>query len=322
MFENATTRRPRTTLLALIMLVILVWAIAVAWWVSRGPAQATDAGGQMVQSLRDKGLKSVWGDKPAETLYVIKLDGKVVAGAVYRREPLPGGGFLGMEMQISADRAAYEVWALSSDAGAGVYAAGRTDAGILKQDTGIVLKNGLVEARQTIRQGQQSATVDSSSPVPPNYLPEGTLRAGLHMVAQQRTDATFKLILNETPPQRVGDEIVTRFWTIKATHDGEQTVKIQGKDVKVSVVTQEMMESESVLWLTAQGEVVYKKEGQTETFAASQQELSKAFPAARTLAGQVWRTKAVPAARELLTQDQPPATLTRPTTTTAPTPGR
>ncbi|GAF76610.1 unnamed protein product, partial [marine sediment metagenome] len=133
--------------------------------------------------------------------FLAHSDGKLVAWRSTFSLQRADGSFEGIDIVVSrraeGTTATWEWWGLNADATKGQYRAGTvlgsTMGWWMLKDTDI----GLTEGRVSARQGSEW---ESQTRAPDNYLPEGTLELVLRLVAQQRTRAQFKLILNSLPP--------------------------------------------------------------------------------------------------------------------------
>ena len=168
-------------------------------------------------------------------------DGRVVGWRATFRRAEKDGRFRGLEVDLV--RAAngrttilWEHWTLDASATHGSYEAGLFPAAPRRRvrletiwDTDIELDNRNLSVKQRPL-GPMGRTIESKSPAPDNYIPEGLLPLTCVLVARDRTEAQFKLILNHELPRKLrhGFSTVPRFIDVKIRYLAPPKGAVQG----------------------------------------------------------------------------------------------
>jgi len=195
----------------------------------------------------------------------------------------------------------WETWTLSNDLRSGSYVA--TGPSILVPGllatTKIVLANGQVEVTEILRDtshgprpGRSPSPKSAALPqytsrtaVPENYLPEGSLPLVTRLVGERKVSASFKIVLNETPPlQAGGGGLKTRLGSVQAEFRGNEMLTTGPRPVPTTVVAithsgfgREMVER--TYWSPG-GELQRTAYDQVYLVSVTQEELLSAYPSA------------------------------------------
>lgn len=198
--DNSTQRR--RGVLSLVMLGVLLAAVGAAWALQNITSRRAAAGAAIVADIRQKGLKSFWGDK-TQWLWYVEYEGQQPKGwRLALRVPVMGG-YHGMSMNAEGPRGNVEVkavslWQLSEDLSAGRYESQihTRQGGLVTQ---ILLGEGMVQV--SVATPQESLQREKFS-VPDNYLAEDTLGLAIARTAAERADAGFNLVIDEAADMR------------------------------------------------------------------------------------------------------------------------
>ena len=209
--------RPKRSLLALVLAVVLALAVLLAWSVGQGPRARVQAGEAMLADLHQYGLARDWGDALQVEWFMVYhgREADPRGWKVTVRGPAGEGSYAGLSLWTQGGgKYTFEQWSLNADATRGVYAAARGRRGpisVQRVDTRIALDDGVVKIlRGTARSAQE--------PAPDHYLPKGTVEWALRRVADEGADAQFMMILNE---HAIVDRTV-RFMPVRFRYLGEE----------------------------------------------------------------------------------------------------
>jgi hypothetical protein len=178
--------RPRSGLLAVVMLGLLVAALAAAWLVSASLTNARLRAAQLLEELRAHGLAAYLGEHPTEEWYrAAAPDGRRwwVVHLVQPAQGQYGGvtlhGYRPAHQPLMVDA---EVWQLTAAADAGKYLGYRPQGDAIE----IRLMDGEV-------------TIDNqvTSKAPDNYVPEGLLPLMVRLAARQSHKLVFSSVVND-----------------------------------------------------------------------------------------------------------------------------
>lgn len=222
-FAAKGTQDRRDILLKVVTITVLLLSTGAAWLfvlarssaTNRAKSAMTDSGDEALGQIRNQGLDHYWGSgtQRREDWYLLYSDrSRSPEGwrAVIRwREP--DGTHKGLELQSPQGVWRWEYWQLNGQGTAGHYEAGgvstRPGSPHLQKKTitKIILDQGRVELHQPGRV--------SEAAVPESYVPEGMLDLACFVAMVRGSDAEFRVIFNDDPP----DGKVVRFGSATVT---------------------------------------------------------------------------------------------------------
>jgi len=293
-------------MIAAVMGVLLLVSVGVAGWISHSRQAASDRGGDIMAEIRQAGLPHFWGEGTRE-FYLMRHNGETVGWRAVLRRPV-GDGYRGFDMHATAEGAtAWESWTLHNDLRSGTYVAfgpSSTVRGLLAK-TEITFTAGQIEVTETLlalagggrasrpglppRPGPSPRleAVDrhtSRTDVGDNYLPEGSLPLVARRVGEHKANASFKIVMNGTPPlQTARGELTTRLSSVRVEFNG--TEMLQDPPLEPATVVSMARggfgheDAERTFW-SRSGELRRIAFDQSDMVRVSQQELQRVFPKA------------------------------------------
>ena len=314
-----------------VMLVLLLMSVGVAWWISHHRQAAGHRGNDILAEIRSAGLKHFWGEGGRE-FYLMRRNGENVGWqAVLRKPTRDGYGGLDIHAYVKNNIVAWETWTLSNDLREGYYVAMGPSILVpgLLATTKIVLKNGQVEVTETLhdlprgpRTGRPTASqfgnqhqYTSRTAVPENYLPEGSLPLVMRLVGERKVKASFKIVLNETPPLQAGNgALKTRLGSVQAEFTKNDMFTTGPRPVPTTIVTttrsgfgREMVERS--YWSPA-GELQQTVYDHSDLVSVTLQELLSVFPNAMRELDSLQKTADFDREEEKEDEEEPGATAT------------
>jgi len=237
--------RPRTKLLAVIMLAAFVVSVAAAWWISTHRQSYLRSGEETMTQIRQSGLKSFYG-RGSQQYFIIRNKGANVGWRVFECKPA-ANGYKGLIAQPDSaggkKMISWESWQLSNDLNEGKYNAlepAHKLPGAL-QRTQILLDQGRVEVTQAYFTPNgleiENLTQTSAALVPNNYLAEGSLPLAIQKVAQNHSSAYFKIVMNQVDPMHTSSGMETRLSTASIEYVGQESVTVGPQTVQASVAS-------------------------------------------------------------------------------------
>jgi len=302
-YGQEKSQRPKPRVIAGAMLAVLVVSVGIAGWISHSRQAAGVRGGEVLAEIRAVGLPHFWGEGTRE-FFLMRRNGEPVGWRAVLRKPV-GDSFRGFDVHVGAEGGfAWESWTLRNDLRAGTYVAfgpSNTAQDHLAK-TEVVLSHGQVTVSETLlapsamvsRGGRSPRTgrpsrlevverYTSRADVPDNYLPEGSLPLVARQVGQRKVDASFKIVINETPPLRSArGDLTTRLSAVRATFSGNDMLQTGPRPVPTTVVTIVRggfghADAERTYWSPA-GDLQRIAYGRSDMLRVSEQELVSVFP--------------------------------------------
>lgn len=277
--EQAMTSR-RKWILAGAMGAVLLVSVALAWMVTHQKKQLRASATDALGTLRQEGLSAYY--SRSVEWYVIRIDGADVGWAMRATEPAQdGSGFFGAYLVVTGTTGICELWTLTEDASTGSYKAGdlAMSAGQsleLNPDTTIVQEDGQL----TVTQSFQGRRVISKAAVPETYMPEGSSRALLTILARSRNEAQVNMVLNQAPP--VGDRPQFIDFRIEGLDPGGDTAAQATLRARMQASRGGGFEAD--YHLDAQGRIVEVRRPDMVQTRVTPKELDKRFKRARSQA--------------------------------------
>ena len=196
------TETRRRSLLALIMLAILLAAVGAGWWLSVSRRSDPQAALDVLNSIRRRGLRAIWGHEPVTSWYLERRSDDIIGWSVITRDRLEDGRYVGTRVQRIGRIISEESWVLDDAARAGRYAASESELiqltgqavqiGKRGPKTEITLREGQVLVKRTA--GRQTRT--ASGRAPDNYIPEGLTSLVMFETAGLGRKTTFAMLEN------------------------------------------------------------------------------------------------------------------------------
>ena len=196
------TETRRRSLLALIMLAILVAAVGAGWWLSVSRRSDPQAALDVLNSIRRRGLRAIWGDEQVTSWYIERRSDDIIGWCVITRERLEDGPYVGTRVQRIGPIISEESWVLDDAARTGRYAATESELiqlqgqpmqiGKRGPKTEITLREGQVLVKRVA--GRQTRT--ASGRAQDNYIPEGLTSLVMFETAGLGRKTTFAMLEN------------------------------------------------------------------------------------------------------------------------------
>jgi len=179
----------KQSLLSIVMLVVLVASVGAAWLLTEGRGAKHKRGEEILRRIRGRSLTSLWGAEPVESWYLLTNQARQAIGYQHLTRTFRNGGYHGTLYLRTGGVMAKEEWSLNADATAGEYRAKlRSPTDFLA--TRIIFREGLVTVASSNR---PKAT---TSPAPPNYIPEGLSRLVFFLASRGGQKAACRMIFN------------------------------------------------------------------------------------------------------------------------------
>ncbi len=312
--EHAMTSR-RKWILAGAMGAVLVASVALAWVVTRQKQQLRESATDALSTLRQEGLSAYY--SRSVEWYVIRIDGADAGWAMRATEPATdGSGYFGAYLVVTGTTGIGELWSLSEDTSTGSYRAGDLvvtsgQALLLNEDTSITQQDGQLRVVQAI--GGRAAV--SQAPVPETYLPEGSSRAVLTILARNRQEAQVNMVLNQAPP--VGDRPQFVDFRIEGLDPSEGLAEGATLLARMSA-SRGGARYEANYHLDQEGGIVEVRRPDMVQVRVSATELDKRFKGARSQALRLLEKERSPTIMPILVEQRDLGPATQPTTSDAP----
>lgn len=279
------------------MTALLVASTGAAWLVIRRPQSGqgrydpqaaprlAETGRSILDDLRRKGLSAYWPQADTQW-YLVRFRDEAIGWQVAARLPRPDGSVDGLHVWAITDefrhlRVLWERWSLNGDATVGRYSAGtvaqdRPGRGRIATDTRIDLAAGRLKVVQTLAGVERTSTADA----PPNYLPEGTFDLVRHLVAERKTRAAFRLIINDLGPDGDG----TRFAQAYVGYEGESPGQAgASRRVSTWILRAGQVGRPAIHLIDEKGRVLRNTAGNLVTTAGAREDVTRHFPGAAGL---------------------------------------
>lgn len=197
------SHRQYHVIVAVLMLLVLLGSTVLAWWISKKRSAGILRGAELLAELRSKTVSAIWKPQPAKW-YLLVANNKPVGWRVKfiaQKEDV----FEGMDVvaRYENNRPAggqWERWTLNNDAAESRYVAGSFN--LAAPRTQIELSGGWVKTIQPVHVRPGAIMLkESIAAAPENYMPEGSAEALFVLLAEKKTSADFKTIVNDIPPE-------------------------------------------------------------------------------------------------------------------------
>ena len=231
----------RRSLLAWLMMALLAASVGAAWWLTASRHFDPRAAGEVMGSIRKRGLPALWGDQLVANWYIrYRADGKPVGWHVAKRLRRQGGGYAGTRIKQTGDLFSIQTWALDDTARTGKYESrrwrwrtislpGRTVRMPVPSDaTEISFGNG----RLDVIQAEGNRVLKASAPVPDDYIPNGLDDLAMYETAAWGRKTMFTIL---TDGQAIARGQVN-FTILRATPEGGRVIRRQFNDSEEEIM--------------------------------------------------------------------------------------
>jgi len=221
------TETRRRLLLSMIMLVILVAAIGVGWWLSVSRLSDPQAALEVLGSIRGRGLRAIWGDEPVTSWYIEhRSDGVPVGWRMVTRRRREDGRYVGMQVRRRGSMISEESWWLDDAARTGEYAAKESLIQLSGQRVQVIRRNPetgikFSEGQVTVRRAAGRLMRTASGKAPDNYIPKGLTSLVMFEAAARGQKTTFSML--ENSKAFVGRKL--DFLAISAAPEGRRVIR-------------------------------------------------------------------------------------------------
>jgi hypothetical protein len=236
----------RRSLLAGLMMALLAASVGVAWWLSASRHFDPRAAGEVLGSIRKRGLPAFWGDQLVANWYIrYRADGKPVGWHVAKRIRRQGGGYAGTRIEQTGDLFSIQTWALDDTARTGKYESRRWRWRMLSLPGRIVrmpvpsdtTEIGFGNGRLDVIQAAGNREIKASAPLPDDYIPNGLADLAMYETAAQGRKTMFSILSD--------GQVIARgqvnFTTLRATPEGGRVVRRNLDDAEGEVMIFEEM---------------------------------------------------------------------------------
>jgi hypothetical protein len=250
--------------------------VLLAWWLTHRVSQRNQEGEAVINEIH-QGLSKYWGG-PAVQYFLLQSKGQTRGYRIEARQPNDGEGLRGLSLIVTAGNSPqfdYEQWLLNESATQAEYQSGPAEQPKLP-NTSIELKKGRVDVLQSLEDGN---VVRSRNTAPGNYIPEGCLPLVIRLVAENKTHANFKMIVNSIPPEVAEDgRFKTRFIPVEMKYKGSQSIMSGATAIDAAVVLLTVGSEEQTFYLGSTGELLMMTTADHEETAVSAAELVSKYP--------------------------------------------
>ncbi len=201
MFTPRDKYSTRQKLLAPVMVGILAVSVGAAWLLAHVRQGRVDAAEEVLATLRSRGLRAIWGDRPWRAYFVGRTqEGEPVGWLAMIRKPTDSGYVGTFEMHRAGDgyrMNASSRWELDNGARNGRYfAVQRVTDPRTRMSREFETSIELSPARLEIIESGPRGAAEASLRPPENYLPEGAMSAVVRLMRDAPDRTGFQQLLD------------------------------------------------------------------------------------------------------------------------------
>ncbi|MBN1555818.1 MAG: hypothetical protein JXA11_13835 [Phycisphaerae bacterium] len=270
---QTSTETWRKNFRSLVLLALLGVCSTAAWvlaWHKSAPARD---GRDFLESLRQRGVKSWWpANGRRQHWFLVYRQGTVVGWEMDYRQASANGTIGGM-IRRTQDTRLSSRWRISNDIQEGDYQSQFVKLQLPHPESveaTIELRGDRLQVLQVIDRVRYS----SATKIPDNYLPEGLMLPAMREVVRRQGKARYEMVADDHPPSRQ-DGGTTPLFSFQLRYLGADA-STGGAMVETFYGAGEPL----ITILDADGEVIRRRQGNTDFQPATREAILQLFPEA------------------------------------------